>query len=108
MQQTAEIRGRAQTELDQLRLTIEILQSGKGVGASAYLIEVFKDLVDHFAGAMELFPVDHVSVIAGSNPQTGPISAIHPNALDTELTRRIGEVLGVDGNGAKTAGSATG
>jgi hypothetical protein len=99
--ETAEIRGRGQTELHQLRRTIEILQSGEGAGSIAYLIESFDDLVGHFAGAMELFPVDHVSVIAGTNPQEGPISAIHPNALDTELTRRIGEVLGADGSASK-------
>jgi hypothetical protein len=57
---------------------------------------------------MELFPVEHVSVIAGTNPQEGPISAIHPNALDTELTKRIGEVLGTDGNTTKAAGKTTG
>jgi flotillin len=95
--QVADVRLRGQAELDQLRQTIEILESGDGHGATAYLIEVFDELVARFANAMDLFPVEHVSVIAGRNPQQGPISAIHPNALDAELTRRIGGVLGADG-----------
>lgn len=95
--QVADVRLRGQAELDQLRKTIEILESGEGQGATAYVIEVFDQLVNQFANSMDLFPVDRISVIAGSNPQQGPISAIHPNALDAELTKRIGEVLGVDG-----------
>ena len=79
-----------------LRKTIEILESGEGQGAPAYMIEVFDDLVGQFANSMDLFPVEHISVIAGRNPQQGPISAINPNALDAELTKRISQVLGND------------
>lgn len=94
--QVADVRLRGQAELDQLRNTMEILQSGDGQGAPAYLIEIFDELVGQFGNSMDLFPVDNISVIAGRNPQQGPISAIHPNALDAELTRRIGDVLGMD------------
>ena len=99
--QVADVRLRGQAELDQLRQTIEILDSGDGQGTAAYLIEVFHELVGQFANAMDLFPVEHISVIAGRNPQQGPISAIHPNALDAELTKRIGGVLGADGAAGK-------
>jgi len=96
--QVADVRLRGQAEVDQLRQTIEILESGEGQGAAAYFIEVFDELVGQFANSMDLFPVGNVSVIAGSNPQQGPISAIHPNALDAELTKRISNVLGNDGS----------
>ena len=92
----ADVRLRGQAELDQLRETIEILQSGEGQGASAYMIESFAELVGRFAESMDLFPVERTSVIAGRNPQQGPISAIHPNALDAELTRRISGLLGTE------------
>ena len=101
--QVADVRLRGQAELDQLRKTIEILESGEGQGPAAYLIEVFDELVSQFASSMDLFPVDNISVIAGSNPQNGPISAIHPNALDKELTKRIGSVLGNDNKRGKKA-----
>lgn len=100
----AQISGRGQSELEQLQRTVEILAAGDGQGATTFLIDSFRNLVTQFAGSMDLFPVEHVTVIAGRNPQNGPISAIHPNALDTELTRRIGEILTQDGKAAPTAG----
>lgn len=102
--EAAQISGRGQSELEQLQRTVEILAAGDGQGAATFLIDSFRNLVTQFAGSMDLFPVEHVTVIAGRNPQSGPISAIHPNALDTELTRRIGEILGQDGKTAPTTG----
>ena len=89
----ARIRGEAQAELDQLQRTIEILQSGENQGVTAYLIEKFGELTDAFAGTMELFPVEQISVISGAKPE-GPISAIHPNAVDAGVNRYIGEIMG--------------
>ncbi len=99
--QAATIRGQAQAELDQLARTIEILLAGGEQGLTAYTIETFSQMINAFAGTMELFPVSHVSVISGKNQQDGPISAIHPSAKDMEINRRIGEILG--GVGAVSA-----
>ena len=94
--EAARIRGEAQAELDQLTRTIEILQSGENQGVTAYLIEKFGELSGAFAGTMELFPVTQISVISGAKPE-GPISAIHPNAVDAGVNRYIGEIMGDQG-----------
>ena len=92
--EAAMIKGQAQAELDQLTRTTAILQEGGDQGVTAYLIEKFGDLVEPFAQTMELFPVDHITVIAGRNKQDGPISAIHPSAVDANLNQRLAEILG--------------
>jgi uncharacterized membrane protein YqiK len=91
--QSASIRGEGQAELNQLTKTIEILQAGDQQGVTAYLIEKFDELVGSFAGTMDLFPVDQISVISGAKPE-GPISAIHPNAVDAGVNRYIAEIIG--------------
>lgn len=92
--EVAGIRGQAQAELEQLGRTIAILQEGGSQGMTAYIIEKFGTLVDAFAGTMNLFPVAHISVIAGRRPPDGPISAIHPSAVDASLNERIAQLLG--------------
>jgi hypothetical protein len=92
--EAATIRGQAQAELDQLAQTIAILQEGGSQGLTAYTIEKFGSLVDAFAQTMNLFPVQHISVIAGRREPEGPISAIHPNAVDAKLNERIAQILG--------------
>jgi regulator of protease activity HflC (stomatin/prohibitin superfamily) len=91
--QTANIRGRAQAELTQLSRTIDILQSAGEQGMTTYMIEKFGDLIEPFAQTLDLFPVEHITVIAGQGGHDGPISAIHPNALDAERNRRVEEAL---------------
>jgi hypothetical protein len=93
MAQVADIRGQAQAELDQLRRTIEILQEGGDQGVTAYIIENFGEIVGSFAKTMELFPVEEVTVITGRPQHEGPISAIHPSAIDADLNRRLAAVL---------------
>jgi len=95
--EAARIRGQAQAELNQLARTIAILQAGGERGVTAYLIEKFGDLIEPFAQTMNLFPVEHITVIAGRNKPDGPISAIHPSAVDASLNQRIAEVLGAAG-----------
>ncbi|MDQ1300563.1 MAG: flotillin [Chloroflexota bacterium] len=92
--EAATIRGQAQAEVQQLAHTIAILQAGGSQGLTAYTIEKFGGLVDAFAQTMTLFPVQHISVIAGRREPEGPISAIHPNAIDATLNERIATVLG--------------
>ena len=89
----AEIRGQAQAELTQLKRTIEILESAGEHGLTAYLIEKFGDMIEPFAQTLDLFPVDEITVISGKPQHNGPISAIHPNALDMEMNRRLEEAL---------------
>lgn len=89
----ANIRGQAQAELTQLKRTIEILESAGDQGLNTYIIEKFDELVQPFAQTLDLFPVQDISVIAGNTPSNGPISSIHPNAVDLELNRRVGGVM---------------
>ncbi|MEX1021009.1 MAG: SPFH domain-containing protein [Litorilinea sp.] len=92
--ESANILGQSRAELNQLHRTIEILQSGDQQAVTAYIIDKLDDISDAFAETMHLFPVDRISVIAGRRTSEGPISAIHPNALDADLNRRLSEVLG--------------
>ncbi len=91
--EAATIRGQSQAELTQLKRTIEILRSVGDPGLTTYIIEKFEDLVEPFAQTLDLFPVDQITVIAGDFHQDGPISAIHPNAIDAEKNRRVEEAL---------------
>ena len=91
--EAATIRGQAQSELTQLKRTVEILRSVGDSGLTTYIIEKFEDLIEPFAQTMDLFPVDQITVIAGDLHQDGPISAIHPNAIDAEKNRRVEEAL---------------
>ncbi len=95
--EAAGIRGQAQAELTQMARTIAILQSGGDQGITAYMIEKFGDMIEPFAQTMSLFPVAHVTVIAGGRQHEGPISAVHPSALDANLNERIGKLLGAVG-----------
>jgi hypothetical protein len=92
--EAASIRGQAQAELNQLARTIAIMQEGGDQGLTTYVIEKFGGLVEAFAKTMQLFPVQHITVIAGHRKPEGPISAIHPNALDANLNQRIAQLLG--------------
>jgi flotillin len=91
--EAATIRGEAQAQLEQLAYTVDILQQGGDQAITAYVIDKFSDLISAFAQTMDLFPVDRLSVIAGRKPQDGPISAIHPGAIDAGLNQRIAEIL---------------
>ena len=91
--EAATIRGQAQAELTQLKRTIEIIRSVGDPGLTTYIIEKFEELVEPFAQTLDLFPVDQITVIAGDLHQDGPISAIHPNAIDAEKNRRVEEAL---------------
>jgi len=59
------------------------------------MIEKFEEVVGSFASTMDLFPVENITVIAGRNQQDGPISAIHPSAIDENLNQRIADVMGM-------------
>ena len=91
--EAATIRGAAQAEINQLRRTIEILRAAGERGIQAYIIEKFDELIGPFAETMDLFPVDQITVISGENSPAGPISAIHPNAIDAERNRQIENVF---------------
>jgi hypothetical protein len=78
------------------------LQSGDRQGLTTYLIDKVDDIAAAFAQTIDLFPVNEISVIAGRAGQDGPISAIHPGAIDAELNRRLTDFLG-----AKSANNST-
>lgn len=96
--QVAIVRGETQSELNQMARTIQILQDGGEQGVTAYMIDKFGEIVNSFADTMDLFPVDEITVISGRPQQEGPISAVHPSAIDTDMNRRISQVLGAAGN----------
>jgi flotillin len=89
----AGIRGQSRSELIQLKRTLDILQSGGEHGLTTYMIEKFGDLIEPFAQTLDLFPVNEITVISGAAKQNGPISAIHPNAIDAEMNRRLEDAL---------------
>ena len=91
--EAAKIRGEAQSELTQLKRTINILESAGDQGLNAYIIEKFDELVKPFAQTLDLFPVEDLSVIAGTTPNNGPISSIHPHSVDLELNRRVEAII---------------
>jgi len=45
------------------------------------------------AETLQFFPVERLSVVTGAERLRGPISAIHPNAVDLERNNLIGGVL---------------
>lgn len=100
--EAAQIRGQAQAELTQLARTVQILQEGGDQALTAYIIDKFGGLVSGFAQTMDLFPVDHITVISGQRKPEGPISAIHPSAIDANLNQRLAALLGTDGAGTAT------
>ena len=106
--EAATIRGQAQAQISQLAYTVDILEKGGDQGMTAYIIEKFGELVSSFAGMMDLFPVAHVSVIAGRRPQDGPISAIHPGAVDANLNQRIAEMMAAAATQAPGGAAAAG
>ena len=90
--EVARIRAKAQAEIDQLRETLNIIKNDKA-GAQTYIVENFERLIAPFAETLKFFPVDRLSVITGVEGQHGPISAIHPNAIDMEKNRLIGGAI---------------
>lgn len=88
-QQSAQIVGKAQGEIDELEQTIQILEQGGESGLKAYLIENFESIMSPFAQTLTNFPVRKLSVISGAGQSSGPISAVHPNAIDESRNRAI-------------------
>jgi uncharacterized membrane protein YqiK len=92
--QAVELRGRAQAEIDQLKRTIEILQQGGEAALQAYIIENFEKFIEPFAKTLDLFPVNHTTVISGAGQTHAPISGIHPHPIEQEKARLMLEALG--------------
>lgn len=97
-QKAAHIEGKAQGEIDELQETINILNKGGEVSKQTYLIENFERLIGPFAETLGFFPVDKLSVLTGAEGKHDPISAIHPNAIESEknnlIAAAISEALG--------------
>jgi flotillin len=85
--------GKAQAEIEQLKLTFEILEKSGESGVQAYIIENFQRLIEPFAETLSLFPVEQVSVVTGVEGSHEPISAIHPNAIAEEKNKLIAGAL---------------
>ena len=91
----AEIRGRAQAEIDQLTRTIEILSAGGKSALAAYVIEHFDKFIEPFARTISLFPAQqHTAVISGASGTHAPISGVHPHPLEQEKARLTMQALG--------------
>ena len=89
----ARFRGKAQAEIDQLKETLKIIGEGGEAGNRTYLIENFERIIGPFAETLGYFPVNRLSVITGVEGNHGPISAIHPNAIDREKNDLIGGAI---------------
>ncbi|ASB49082.1 SPFH domain-containing protein [Alkalitalea saponilacus] len=93
-QKVAAIMGKAEGEIEELRETIEIIKKDKETGNKIYLIENFDSLIKPFAETLDFFPAKNISVITGiDGKQQGPISAIHPNAIDEMKNNLIGYAM---------------
>ena len=103
----AEVRGRAQAEIDQLARTIEILRAGGKSALSAYLIEHFDKFIEPFAQTLSLFPAQHVTVISGAGGTHAPISGVHPHPVEEEKARLTLQALGAVASVADTERPAT-
>jgi hypothetical protein len=101
--QTAELRGREQAELDQLKRTVDILQQGGTAALQAYLIEHFEQFIEPFAQTLDLFPVKHATVMTGAGTSHPPLSGIHPHPIEEEKARQLHQAFGalVSGNQQK-------
>lgn len=86
------LRKRTEAELIQVERTIDVMRSAGKDGLRAYMIEKFGEMIDSFASTMDLFPASQVTVVSGGGLQ-GPISAVHPGALDMERNRQIAAAL---------------
>ena len=91
---SAEIRGRAQAEIDQLTRTIEILRAGGRSAVAAYVIEHFDKFIEPFAQTLSLFPAGHTTVISGAGGTHAPISGVHPHPVEEEKARLTMQALG--------------
>jgi uncharacterized membrane protein YqiK len=93
-QDAAELKGKAQAEIDQLKRTIEILQAGGQPALQAYLIDNFDSFIKPFARTLDLFPADKITVLSGANDsQNEPISAVDPHPVEHEKARVIREAF---------------
>lgn len=99
--EAVQFRARAQAEIDQLKRTVEILQSGGDPALQAYIIENFKKFMEPFAASMSLFPIQHTTVISGAGGTRPPISGIHPHPIEEEKARLLHDALGAIATGAK-------
>ncbi len=92
--QAAELLGRPQAEIDQLKRTVEILQEGGEAALQAYLIENFEQFIRPFAQTLDLFPVKHTTVMTGAGESHPPLSGIHPHPIEAEKARLLQQVFG--------------
>jgi len=101
--QAAELRGREQAEIDQLKRTVDILQQGGKAALQAYLIEHFEQFIEPFAQTLDLFPVKHATVMTGAGTFHPPLSGIHPHPIEEEKARQLHQAFGalVSGNQQK-------
>jgi hypothetical protein len=101
--QAAELRGREQAEIDQLKRTVDILQQGGKAALQAYLIEHFEQFIEPFAQTLDLFPVKHATVMTGAGTFHPPLSGIHPHPIEEEKACQLHQAFGalVSGNQQK-------
>jgi hypothetical protein len=90
----AAMQGRAQSELDQLKKTVEILQTGGDLAKQAYVIENFEKFMKPFAQTLSMFPVKQSTVMLGANTKHDPISTIHPHPIEQEKARLLQGAFG--------------
>lgn len=92
-QESSRIIGKAQGEIDELKQTVDILESSGDSGVRTYLIENLESLMRPFAETLSYFPVKKLSVISGAEGTHEPISAIHPNAVADEKNKAVAAAI---------------
>lgn len=88
-----QIRSKAMAEIEQLKETLSILKTKGKEAREAYLIENFNRIVAPFAQTMSLIPVKKLTVLTGASGTRGPISAIHPDAIDLSKNELLADIM---------------
>lgn len=93
---STELRGRVEAELEQLRRTVETLNTGGQAALDVYQIENLGKLLNPFAKTLSLFPAEHVTVLSGAQQRRPPLSAIHPHPVEETKANILREALAFD------------
>ncbi len=104
--EAAELGGAAQSEIEQLARTVQILREGGRPALEAYLIENLHRFVEPRAETMELFPVGRTAVLTGASASHPPLSGIHPHPIEEEKARRLQQAFGALGVASASAAGA--
>jgi hypothetical protein len=57
--------------------------------------------MEPFSQTLELFPVEHITVLTGASESHQPLSGIHPHPIEEEKARQLNQVFGAIATGGQ-------